>query len=108
MFKIKKVIINMSTLLAIKHKIQSAIHHQVIEKKLEWMNTLPEMDELGALKVITTRLAKIQFISSETINRDIDLLLEIDSKTYRSAKNITYKYLTMLKVNRESEITARP
>ena len=93
----------MSTLLAIKHKIQSAIHHQVIEKKLEWMHTLPEMDELAALKEITTRLAKIQFDSSKSIHRDIDLLLDIDSKTYRSAKNITYKYLTMLKINRDSE-----
>ena len=103
MFKIKKVIINMSTLLAIKHKIQSTIHHQVIEKKLEWMHTLPEKDELVALKEITARLAKIQFDSSKSIHRDIDLLLEIDSKTYRSAKNITYKYLTMLKINRDSE-----
>ena len=93
----------MSTLLAIKHKIQSTIHHQVIEKKLEWMHTLPEKDELVALKEITARLAKIQFDSSKSIHRDIDLLLEIDSKTYRSAKNITYKYLTMLKINRDSE-----
>ena len=103
MFNIKKAIINMSTLLAIKHKIQSTIHHQVIEKKLEWMHTLPEKDELVALKEITARLAKIQFDSSKSIHRDIDLLLEIDSKTYRSAKNITYKYLTMLKINRDSE-----
>ncbi len=88
---------------AIKNKIQSAYHHQVIEKKLEWMHTLTEMDELGALKEITAKLAKIQFDSSDTILRDIDLLLEIDSKTYRSAKNVTYKYLTMLKINRESE-----
>ena len=89
----------MTTLLAIKQKIQTAIHHQVLAKNLVWMNTLTEMDELAALKETTARLAKIQFDSKQALNIGIDLVLEIDSKSYKNAKKITYKYLTILKTN---------
>jgi uncharacterized protein YqgV (UPF0045/DUF77 family) len=103
MFKTKKVIFNMTTISAVMHKIQTVLHRQQMPDNLGWMNTLIEMDELDALKETTSRLARIQFDSNEMLKRSIDLVLEIDSKTYRNAKKITYKYLTMLKINREVE-----
>ena len=85
------------------HKIQTVLHRQELQHHLGWMNTLTEMDALDALKETTSRLARIQFDSNESLGIGIDLLLEIDSKTYRNAKKITYKYLTILKVNTEHE-----
>ena len=89
----------MTTLSAIKQKIQTVFHHQMLEKNLGWLNTLTEMDALDALKETTSHLARIQFDSNESLNIGIDLVLEIDSKTYRNAKKITYKYLTIFKIN---------
>jgi len=85
------------------HKIQAVLHRQEMQHNLGWMNTLTEMDALDALKETTSRLARIQFNSNESLNIGIDLLLEIDAKTYRNAKKITYKYLTILKINSEND-----
>lgn len=85
------------------HKIQAVLHHQEMQHNLGWLNTLTEMDALDALKETTSRLARIQFDSNESLDIGIDLLLEIDSKTYRNSKKITYKYLTILKINSELE-----
>ncbi len=84
-------------------KIQSALHQQDTVKNLVWMDTLTEMDELDALREITAQLAKIQFDTNESLIRRIDLVLAIDRKTYRHAKRITHKYLTVLKLNKELE-----
>lgn len=85
------------------HKIQAVLYRQEMQHHLGWMNTLTEMDALDALKETTSRLARIQFNSNESLNIGIDLLLEVDSKNYRNSKKITYKYLTILKINSELE-----
>jgi hypothetical protein len=67
------------------------------------MDTLTEVDELTALKEITAQLVKIQFNSTKNLDYHIDLVLEIDRKTYKHAKEITHNYLTALKLSREVE-----
>ena len=84
-------------------KIQTVLHRQEMQHQLGWLNTLTEMDALDALKETTSRLARIQFNSTESLNIGIDLVLKIDAKTYRNAKKITYKYLSILKKNSELE-----
>ena len=81
------------------HKIQTVLYRQEMQQNLGWMNTLTEMDALDALKETTSRLAKIQFDTNESLKIGIDLVLEIDIKSYRNAKKITHKYLTILKIN---------
>ena len=86
------------------HKIQTVIHHQEVQKNLEWMDTLTNMDELDALKETTLHLAQIKFDTGATLKRQLDILLEVDQKTYREAKKITHKYLNLLKSNNGSEV----
>ena len=86
------------------HKIQTVIHHQGVQKNLEWMDTLTNMDELDALKETTLHLAQIKFDAGATLKRQLDILLEVDQKTYREAKKITHKYLNLLKSNNGSEV----
>lgn len=86
------------------HKIQSVLHHQEVQKNLGWMHTLTNMDELDALKETTLRIAKIKFDTGATLKRQLDILLEIDQKTYAEAKKITHKYLNLIKKNNESEV----
>jgi hypothetical protein len=90
-------------LATVKHKIQAVLHPQDAQKNLGWMDTLTEVDELTALKEITARLVKIQFDSTKNLDFHIDLVLEIDKKTYKHAKEITHNYLTSLKLSREVE-----
>jgi hypothetical protein len=90
-------------LATVKHKIQAVFYPQDSQKNLGWMDTLTEMDELDALKEITSQLVKIQFTELNILEHRIDLVLEIDRKTYRHAKKITHKYLTILKLSRELE-----
>jgi hypothetical protein len=87
----------------VMHKIQSVLHHQEVQKNLGWMDTLTNMDELDALKETTLRIAKIKFETGATLKRQLDVLLEIDQKTYAEAKKITHKYLNLIKKNNESE-----
>jgi len=87
----------------IVQKIQSVLHQQDEVKNLVWMDTLTELDELEALKEITGQLAKIQFDSIENLDNRIELVLGIDRKTYRHAKKITHKYLTILRLNKDLE-----
>lgn len=91
-------------LASVIQKIQTVIHHQEVQKNLEWMDTLSHMDELDALKETTLRIAKIKFDQSALFKRQLDILLEIDQKTYLEAKKSTHKYLNLLKYNNESEI----
>jgi hypothetical protein len=86
-----------------KNKIQAVFYPHDVQKNLGWMNTLTEMDELEALKEITSQLVKIQFTENNILERRIDLVLEIDRKTYQHAKKITHKYLTTLNLSREVE-----
>ena len=90
-------------LATVKHKIQAVLHPQDAQKNLGWMDTLTEVDELTALKEITAQLVKIQFDSTKNLDFHIDLVLEIDRKTYKHAKEITHNYLTVLKLSREVE-----
>ena len=87
----------------VMHKIQTVLHHQEVQKNLGWMDTLTNMDELDALKETTARIAKIKFDSGAILKRQLDILLEIDQKTYREAKKITHKYLNLIKKNNASE-----
>ena len=88
-------------LASVMHKIQTVIHHQDVKRNLGWMDTLTKMDELEALNETTAHLAKIKFEAGVTLKRQLDILLEIDQKTYREAKKITHKYLTSLKLNKK-------
>lgn len=85
------------------HKIQSVLHHHEMQKNLGWMDTLTEMNGLDALKMTTAQLAKIQFDSIENMESNIELVLEIDKKSYQNSKKITYKYLTVLRLNKTLE-----
>ena len=51
------------------YKIQSVMRHHELPKELAWMDTLVEMDELTALREITTQLTKIQFDQDVQLNR---------------------------------------
>lgn len=87
----------------VMHKIQSVLHHHDMQKNLGWMDTLTEMNGLDALKMATAQLAKIQFDSIENMESNIELVLEIDKKSYQNSKKITYKYLTVLRLNKTLE-----
>jgi hypothetical protein len=87
----------------VMNKIQSALQQQEVQKKLMWMDTLTEADGVESLKEIIVQLAKIQFDSAKNIKRHIEFVLEIDKKAYQLAKKITYKYLSVLKLNKTSE-----
>lgn len=88
-------------LTSVIQKIQTVIHYQDVKKNLEWMDTLSKMDGLDALRETTVHLAKIRFDSGATLKRQLDILLEIDQKTYRESKKITHKYLTLLNLNKK-------
>lgn len=62
------------------------MRHYDLPKELAWMDTLNEMDELTALKEITAQLTKIQFDQDMHLNRSIDLVLSIDTKTHKPEK----------------------
>jgi hypothetical protein len=91
-------------LTSVIQKIQTVMHHQEVQKNLEWMDTLNNLDELDALKETTLRLAKINFDTGATLKRQLDVLLEIDQKTYLEAKKLTHKYLNIIKNSNESEV----
>ena len=84
-------------------RIQTAIHHQGVQRNLVWMDTLTDMNELDALKETTAQVVKLDFDSNATLKRKLDILLEIDRKTYAEAKKITHKYLNEIKKNNEAE-----
>jgi hypothetical protein len=88
---------------AVKLKIQSTLHREDDIDSLAWVNTLQEMDGLEALTKITERLAKIQFNSNISLEKRIDLVLEIDRLTYRKATKRTHKFLSLYKLNRKLE-----
>ena len=91
-------------LTSVIQKIQTVMHHQEVQKNLEWMDTLNNLDELDALKETTLRIAKIKFDTGATLKRQLDVLLEIDQKTYLEAKKLTHKYLNIIKNSNESEV----
>lgn len=82
-------------------KIQTALHRQEVQKNLGWMDTLSKMDELDAVKATIVHIAQLKFDSGATLKRQLDILLEIDRKTYRESKKITHKYLTSFKLNKK-------
>lgn len=88
---------------AVKLKIQSTLHREDDVENLAWVNTLQEMDSLEALRKITERLSKIQFKSNTSLEKRIDLVLEIDRLTYRKVSKATHKYLSLFKLNRKLE-----
>lgn len=88
---------------AVKLKIQSTLHREDDVESLAWVNTLQEMDSLEALRKISERLAKIQFNSNISLEKRIDLVLEIDRLTYRKVSKATHKYLSLFKLNRKIE-----
>jgi hypothetical protein len=87
----------------VMHKIQSVLTQQTVQKNLGWMNTLPEMSEIDALKQTTSELAKIKFDGSKNIKNQLEMVLEIDEKTNSQAKKLTHNYLIILKINKEKE-----
>ncbi len=88
---------------AVKLKIQSTLHREDDVDSLAWVNTLQEMDGLEALAKITERLTKIQFNSNISLEKRIDLVLEIDRLTYKKATKRTHKFLSLYKLNRKLE-----
>ncbi len=87
----------------VKQKIQSTLHREDDVDSLSWVNTLQELDSVEALKKVTERLAKIQFNSNISLEKRIDLVLEIDRLTYRKVSRTTHKYLSLFKLNRKLE-----
>ena len=87
-------------LTSVIQKIQTVIHHQEVQKNLGWMDTLSNLDELDALRETTARLAKIKFDRGDALKRQLDILLEIDQKTHKTASKIAHKYLNALKLNK--------
>lgn len=87
-------------LASVIQKIQTVIHHQEVQKNLGWMDTLTNLDELDALRETTARLAKIKFDRGDTLKRQLDILLQIDQKTHKTASKIAHKYLNALKLNK--------
>jgi len=87
----------------VMHKIQSVFHNQESVQNLGWMDTLSEMGELEALLETQSQLAKIDFSDAKNLRTKIDLVLEIDKKTYRKVKKITHNYLTSMRINRDLE-----
>ncbi len=87
----------------VKHKIQSVFQHHQLEKNLGWMNDLTSKDELQVLTVVTSKLAEIDLITDKNLHMNMDLLLEIDAKTYQTTTKVLRKYLTTLKLNKKIE-----
>ena len=87
----------------VMHRIQSAFQHQDLDQNLGWMNTLSEMGALEALAETKNRLSKVDFANGKNLKNKIDLVLEIDQKTYRNVKKVTHKYLTSMRINRDLE-----
>lgn len=87
----------------VKQKIQSTLHREDDVDSLSWVNTLQELDSVEALKKVAERLAKIQFNSNISLEKRIDLVLEIDRLTYRKVSRTTHKYLSLFKLNRKLE-----
>ena len=88
---------------SVMYKIQSVFQTQDSYQNLGWMDTLSEMGELDALFETKSQLAKIDFTDTSNLKNKIELVLEIDKKTYRNVKKITHKYLTSMKINRDLE-----
>jgi cell division protein YceG involved in septum cleavage len=88
-------------LTSVIQKIQTVIHHQEVQKNLGWMDTLTNLDELDVLRETTMRLAKIKFDSGDTLKRQLDILLEIDQKTHKTASKTASKYMNALKLNKK-------
>jgi len=84
-------------------KIQTVFLNQDVTQNLGWMDTLTEMSELEALAEIRNQLAKIDFFETANLKNKIELVLEIDKKTYSKVKKITHNYLIKLKNNRDLE-----
>jgi hypothetical protein len=93
-------------LTSVMQKIQTVFVNQDSPQSLGWMDTLTGMSELDALTEIKNKLAEIEFLDAVNLKNKIELVLEIDRKTYRSVKKITHNYLISLKNNRglEAEI----
>lgn len=83
------------------NKLQVAFLHQNIDLNTIWMDSLSGMGELEALVMAQTKLAKIDFDQTKSLKEKIDLVLEIDNKTNLIVKKITYKYLSLLRNNRD-------
>ncbi len=88
---------------SVMHKIQSIFHPQDLVQNLGWMDTLAEMGEFDALIETKFQLAKIDFSDVKNFKNKVDLVLEIDAKTYQNVKKVTHKLLTSMKINRDLE-----
>ncbi len=73
-------------LTGVMQKIQTVFLNQDSVQNLGWMDTLTGMSELEALAEIKNKLAKIEFLDSVNLKNKIELVLEIDKKSYRSVK----------------------
>lgn len=87
------------------HKIQSIFNPQDMHKTLGWLDSLSDMAELDVLIETRQQLARVQFESILDAKNQIELVLRIDQNTYRYAKKETHKYLTILKINKKSELS---
>ena len=88
---------------SVMHKIQTVFQAQDFTPNLGWMSTLSELGELDALLETKSHLAKIDFSDAKNLENKIELVLEIDNKTYINVNKITHKYLNSMKINRELE-----
>jgi hypothetical protein len=87
----------MITLLAVKQKFLSILQQQDTQKSLVWLDSIGDMDDLDVIQLASKQLAKIQFDSANALKSNIEIALEIDRKIHQNVKNLTNRYLIVLK-----------
>jgi hypothetical protein len=88
---------------AVKLKIQSTLHREDDLDIRTWANTLQAMESLDALRKVTDRLAKIQFNANASLEKRINLVLELDALSYRKSTKVTHNFLKLYKINSRNE-----
>lgn len=91
----------MITLSAVTQKIQSILQQQELHKTLAWLDSIGDISDLDAIKLANVQLAKIKFDSANSLKIQIEIALEIDRKIYQNVKNLTNRYLVVLKTKHD-------
>jgi len=82
------------------HTVQKAFKYQDPNEDLDWLDTLAGMTDLDSLIEIKEQLSKIDFFYPKHLKNKIDLVLDVDERSYQKVKRITYNYLIKLKNNK--------
>lgn len=80
------------------HKVNQVFSHQN-HHNLNWDDDFSGMTELEALIEVKDQLSKIDFLKQRNLKDKIQLVLNMDEKSYRKVQNITYNYLISIRNN---------